>query len=70
MTLEEMKAHLLERQSYGAFGLSWDAIAKMQRSGKIRQAPQKSRSTARSCTRCGKPAKKSSALPRCQNCQP
>jgi hypothetical protein len=69
MTLEEMKAYLSERQSYGAFGLSWDAIAKMQRSGPIRQAPQNSRSNARSCTRCGKPAKKNSPLPRCQNCQ-
>jgi formamidopyrimidine-DNA glycosylase len=70
MTLEEMKAHLLERQSYGAFGLSWDAIAKMQRSGKIRQAPQNSRSNARSCVRCGKKVEKRSLLSRCPNCQP
>jgi rubrerythrin len=69
MTLEESKAYLLEQQKYGAFGLSWDAIAKMQRSGPIRQSSQNSRSTARSCTRCGKPAKKNSPLPRCPNCQ-
>lgn len=69
MTLEESKAYLLAQQSYGAFGLSWDAIAKMQRSGPIRQAPQNSRSNARSCVRCGKKVEKRSLLSRCPNCQ-
>jgi hypothetical protein len=69
MTLEESKAYLLEQQKYGAFGLSWDAIARMQRSGKIRQPSQNSRSNARSCVRCGKKVEKRSLLSRCPNCQ-
>jgi len=69
MTIEEAKAYLLNRQADGVFGYSWEEIAKMQRSGKIRVNAQKMRMNDRKCARCGKPVKKNSLLPRCPKCQ-
>jgi hypothetical protein len=49
-------------------GLSWDKIAEMQKSGKLRSTPAKIKCKGRPCVRCGKPSGSVGLLPQCKRC--
>lgn len=68
MSVEEAKLYLEKRQEETCFGLSWEQIAAMQRSGKLKLNPAKARAKGRPCIRCGKPSGSVGLLPQCKRC--
>lgn len=69
MNLDEAKEYLETANLMRPLGLSWDIIARMQRSGKIRMNVAKIRAKGRPCHRCGKASGSVGLLPTCKKCQ-
>jgi hypothetical protein len=68
MTVQESKLYLEKRMEETCFGYSWEQIAKMQRSGKLKLNPMKARAKGRPCVQCGKPSGSVGLLPQCKSC--
>lgn len=67
-TWEETLAAHQDALENRPLGLSWEKIAQMQRSGKLKLNPQKLRAKGRPCVRCGKPSGSVGLLPQCKRC--